>query len=821
MSARPLGTAPANTNHIEYLKAPTKHPPPAQALPRPSTSQSKISSALRPETGAHLRTSRPFDAIPTAPDPAAGRPQPVQSQPPNNQPYRSPRDIISLPPRIPHPQPVARDLSMEGGGASSESQAGLRACDQCRTRKIRCDKTRPCASCRASDLVCQASSGRPKEQRQRVLISSKYESKIDAIGDRLAGIERALKDMKMAASQVASPHTFVQPTPSPSAGQSVSATPTAGRTSNIQHFEGDTSLSAYSTSTSDQLQKALRNTQLLQQDPDLAAALTSLSQIVSTQNVYPGEDEMSSNQENAKNKRRYGVPPAEVVSTVLRDCEAIYDTVIGLFYPVRPYKEIIDLCKDLYFNIDDIPVSSLIVAFGSLYFIFRVYQFGFAKNDPRQEEFHSYTVMFVRNMMDLIGLLPVLMAPTMDNFEALLLGAYYAVESSKPSLCSALISKASHLCLTLGYHRADSMVKDSTETRARKINMFWFLYTMDKGLCLRLGRASTVQDYDIGVPLPVLGAGEDFTAGNTLIRFWCTLAGIQGRVYEDLYSLRALKQPKASRAVKADKLVTEIRQMWNEHDQIGHIPGTPEDTNEVFLLGDKVTMSTTLTLVLRAVPAKDGQPFSCSEECIAAARQALQLHQTCTARFADMSDRHIFAEYLHWTLLHTPFTPFLVIFCHIIETQSTSDLAMLGDFLQTLQPARGLSSAIEKMFLVCDVFHRVAKLFIGAAARDPSFSNPTTPDQPTQTQLRKELDPFMTRIGINNAYDAGFGGNAYSPYTASTQPNATYDMNAFAQSGTMGEWFSEDQLITTLLGNDFNFMDPNTTPMMGNGGQFM
>lgn len=366
------------------------------------------------------------------------------------------------------------------------------------------------------------------------------------------------------------------------------------------------------------------------------------------------------------------------------------------------------------------------------------------------------------------------------------------------------------------------MVKDASEVRVRKINLFWFLYSMDKGLCLRLGRASCIQDYDIAVPMPIVGTGENFSAMNGLIRFWCKLAGIQGRIYEDLYSPRALKQPNASRAAKADLLVTEIRQMWTEHDQIGPIPYIPEETHEVFMLGDEVTMSTTLTLVLRAIPATAGQPLSCSQDCINAARQALQLHQKCTAKFADMSDRHIFAEYLHWTLLHTPFTPFLVIFCHIIETQSTGDLAMLGDFLQTLQPARGTSGAIEKMFLVCDVFHRVAKLFIGAAARDPGFSNPTTPDQPTQTQLRKELDPFMTRIGINNTYDAGFNGASLDPYTSSAQLNATFDMNAFAPGGgNMGEWFSEDQLITTLLGNDFNFMDPNTAPMMSNGGQFM
>lgn len=226
----------------------------------------------------------------------------------------------------------------------------------------------------------------------------------------------------MAPPQEATPNSRPSISPSPSTGQSVSATPAAESSSSIRHFEGDTSLSAYSSSTNDQLQKAFRNTQLLQQDPDLAAALTSLSQIVSIQNVYPGEYEVPSSEKLAKSNRRYAVPPAEVVSSVLRECEDIWDSVIELFYPVRPYKEVVSLCKDLYFNIDDIPVSTLLVAFGSLYFVFGVYQFEFAKGDPRTEEFNSYTAMFVRNMMELIGLLPVLMAPTVDNFEALLLG---------------------------------------------------------------------------------------------------------------------------------------------------------------------------------------------------------------------------------------------------------------------------------------------------------------------------------------------------------------------------------------------------------------
>jgi hypothetical protein len=228
--------------------------------------------------------------------------------------------------------------------------------------------------------------------------------------------------MKMALPQLATPHSHAQPPSSLLLADSVSATLTAMPTADIQHFEGDTSLSAYTTSTNDHLQQALRNTQLLQQAPDLAAALISLSQIVSTQNLYPGEHGLLIGKRNEKNTQKYGVPPAEVVSRVLRECEDVYDTAIMLLYPVGPFKKIVALCKELYFNIDDIPVASLIVAFGSLYFVFRYYRFSFSKDDPRQETFHQYSTMFVQNMTDLISLLPVLMEPTIDNFEALVLG---------------------------------------------------------------------------------------------------------------------------------------------------------------------------------------------------------------------------------------------------------------------------------------------------------------------------------------------------------------------------------------------------------------
>ena len=72
----------------------------------------------------------------------------------------------------------------------------------------------------------------------------------------------------------------------------------------------------------------------------------------------------------------------------------------------------------------------------------------------------------------------------------------------KPSECWALISKAADMCQTLGYHRIGTMAQDTERERDEKIALFWYVYMTDKTVSLRLGRAATIQDYDISLPVP-------------------------------------------------------------------------------------------------------------------------------------------------------------------------------------------------------------------------------------------------------------------------------------------------------------------------------
>lgn len=146
--------------------------------------------------------------------------------------------------------------------------------------------------------------------------------------------------------------------------------------------------------------------------------------------------------------------------------------------------------------------------------------------------------------------------------------AMHAIEISKPSFALTLISAASHLCQALGYHRESPMSHGSESARLNKVTLFWTVYCIDKALSLRLGRAATMPDYDISVPMVITVSGIT-EPWNTIYNLWIHHARIQGRVYEMLYSPKALSQPEEQRASQALQLASELQWMVMEPHKVG------------------------------------------------------------------------------------------------------------------------------------------------------------------------------------------------------------------------------------------------------------
>lgn len=86
----------------------------------------------------------------------------------------------------------------------------------------------------------------------------------------------------------------------------------------------------------------------------------------------------------------------------------------------------------------------------------------------------------------------------------------------------------------LGYHTRKPGASAWCDTSCETGLLFWAIYYLEKTLCLRLGRCSTIPDFEITIPFPGGSPAMDY-CGNMV-----KLGTLAGKVYEKLYSAQAL-----------------------------------------------------------------------------------------------------------------------------------------------------------------------------------------------------------------------------------------------------------------------------------------
>ncbi|EED17118.1 C6 transcription factor, putative [Talaromyces stipitatus ATCC 10500] len=589
---------------------------------------------------------------------------------------------------------------------------------------------------RASNLACRTVN-RPREQRQRILISDQYEKKIEIIEERLARIEGLLENLTSlsAAFQHLAPgltpttaatrsvqetlKTEKAPIQSPPSLSAQAPTPsthgdhglkTAG--SNAA-FEGASSLSAHSVHASRIIENAMSNDYTaFTRDPEMQEALFALRHLIDRQHSPPvNQDYRFPNQQvdtsSGIDFSSVKMPPLESVVSLLRLCK---ESQNFLQHPFIDFGQFNELCKRVYFATEDYSLGTFALVNGGLFYLFQHIAYLEGKNVP--EAFENAAICRA-NLEYAISRFSVFMAPNSENLQAILIGASYAIDISQPSLCWALVSTAARLCQTLGYHRSVGSPGDNQlDTNLRK-RMFWFTYILDKCLSLRMGHSSIMQDFDITLPLSDLSADSQMTMWDIMYHQWIKIGYFQGRIYEELYSPRALSGPATERTQRAKQLTADM-QLWYQESQTQLDPSraynplyyaAAASSSEIMYYGLS-------TLAYRAVPPGPLDSSTIfSNECIAMAREALRAHQRNTERYKH-TNSYIWHGYISWVLINCPFTPFMVLFCHAIATANLSDLKCLGDFVSSLQTSGETVEAAEKLRRLCHVFHRVAELYI-------------------------------------------------------------------------------------------------------------
>lgn len=491
-------------------------------------------------------------------------------------------------------------------------------------------------------------------------------------------------------------------------------------------FEGNSSLTAHTVFASEFLEHAVERTSLRDLNPSMAAALTSLKQIVGLSQKQQGSggggaqgrrgSSGASNSGggvgggiggagggNSNNDVRFAhqralprggfrelpMPPVQAVIPVLRE---VKETPPGTFTLISvccfmAVENFAEACRRVYFALEDFSHANFIIVNMGLYYLFqeKAVVAGGSGDGAGCDRYTGYYRLCRDNLETGLANLRFFLGASMENIEALLLGASYAIEVSRPSLAWQLNTTAAQLCQDLGYHRVTGGTVDvrspgggntgtggdnSSSSSAsvlsdKKAILFWFSYMLDRGLALRLGRAPTIQDFDVTLPR-VIGQVNAPDMWKEVLRLWIAHADIQGQIYERLYSPSSLGHPVGQRVETARRLAGRLKMIAEQallirSTEMGKLKagaaaeggGSWADARkatvmEMVMKSDQVSFLSSLTLVYRAIPAGvGGHGFSTfTPECIETARLAMQTHEECMKLMG--SNLWVAASYIHW-----------------------------------------------------------------------------------------------------------------------------------------------------------------------------
>ncbi|KAL4747256.1 hypothetical protein BDW72DRAFT_209715 [Aspergillus terricola var. indicus] len=650
-------------------------------------------------------------------------------------------------------------LSREDEHSQSPAAAEKLACHRCRQRKVKCDRESPCSQCLKAGTQCSyVARFKPRERRQRVMVSHTYDSKLDAISRKIDALIQKLNQLSHEPTRTkgpglvdfADPLSISQDEPcssssfGPTPSSPVESTlhpgtrpycPPGGDAREVQcnlfkaEYEGESSLFAHALFATRFLQNAINNTTNAEVAHEMETVLDSLTAAVhhgqqqsdALDRLYPHARAIPS----GSSTRNLPLPPFDKVFTCLRMArECLQVTTLWLGDYITPAQ----------FNEYFIKIASpgpateadLIIVHCGLYWLFCECSKA-TTDEEAKRDYEAQAFICEANLQTVLANLRFHQPATMDTTYAMGIASLYCLQKNKPTAAWKFITSASHMIQALGLQHSAPAGTDGPEEKAKKSNMFWTIYMTEKTLSLRLGRLSTFRDQDITLPRP----GTERPRGSFLAELvpgWVTIASIQGRICDDIYSPGALMQPPHIRASRAQALASDLRtamqhlQDIHNHYDASRAQALGPEFHEIARRSDLVIGLSMLTLIYRSIaPEKLSASASAfCQECIDAAREALAEHDRCVAAITRARGKTVFLEtYINWSIIQSPFIPFIILFCHIIETSDASDLVRLGSFVESLESASTspAHSTYDKQRRLFRALHDVAAKYVEVKSR--------------------------------------------------------------------------------------------------------
>ncbi|KAI9035274.1 fungal specific transcription factor domain-containing protein [Aspergillus affinis] len=560
-------------------------------------------------------------------------------------------------------------------------------------------------------------------------------------------------------------------------------------------YEGESSLFAHAVFASRFLQNAVDNATNAEVAHEMGNILDSLRAAVQSGkqhsdtlgSLYPHATAMPP----GSTTRNLPLPPTDKVFMCLRmakECPQVATLWLGDF--IRPAQ----------FNDYFIKVASpgpaieadLIIVHCGLFWLFCECSKAVLDEETKQD-YNAQAFHCEANLQAVLANLRFHQPTNMDFAYAMGMAALYCLQKSKPSAAWNFINSASHIIQALGLQHNLPAGIEGAEEKAQKKNLFWTIYMTEKMLSLRLGRSSSFRDQDItltrsGMQRP----GSTFLA--ELAPGWINMASIQGRIYEEIYSPGALMQQPYIRTSRAQALAAELKTVMQHaqdiHDHYtvnkGQVLGL--DYHEIARLSDRVIGLSMLTLIYRSIAPEKPSTSGFCHECIDTARETLREHDRCVAVITKAQGNTVFLEaYINWTIIQSPFIPFIILFCHIIETCEASDLEHMIGLVQTLE-----STSSSSAYRTCSRQRDLFRALYDVAAKYVEVKS-------CAHGAQAGMSWSMESLGFGEMDSAGIVGHSGTTNTADAPPShspSQVEVNRDVD-GLVGPW-----ALQNLVGGD-------------------
>ncbi|KAH8673159.1 hypothetical protein BGZ61DRAFT_458908 [Ilyonectria robusta] len=389
---------------------------------------------------------------------------------------------------------------------------------------------------------------------------------------------------------------------------------------------------------------------------------------------------------------------------------------------ILPHGMFGEICKKVYFAIEDYSEVDFTLANGYLSYVFAA-----LAAQSKELDYREYWELCRDNLFRALSRLPMILPTSMEAVAALTLGTYNAIEILDASRAWTFISNASDLSQRLGYHRQDFQGETDQSLRLAEERLFWTIYRLEKALSLRLGKLSTIDDTKIILP------GFDSQASRFM-----RLGRIRARVDDQLHSPNSLACSGDEGGHSAEHLAAELREVVREtHLGVFSASDLSSEMGSMQVVNIQCELAchcSLLALILRAISTAGGS----LEHCFAVARDVLDIHHQCIISLRGCeNDTFMISRYLDWSILYTPFIPFSILFPRTIQLSDLDDLARLERFAASFGPDEGSCSSTTQLYQLYQLLSQAARIYIQAKA--PIFPLTSTSSQ-NLPDLLEEVD---------------------------------------------------------------------------------